>query len=53
MGTVAVREGMQVQQGDALGKTDGEPLYFEIRNKNVAINPSQWLTDASTKLTKQ
>lgn len=44
MGSVAVSIGNPVRQGDVLGKTAGEPIYFEIRNKNVAINPIQWLS---------
>jgi septal ring factor EnvC (AmiA/AmiB activator) len=43
MGGVAAEMGADLKQGDVLGRTAGEPLYFEIRNKNVAINPMQWL----------
>lgn len=53
MGSVAVSEKAAVKQGDVLGRTAGEPLYFEIRNRNVAINPLQWLANSSITLSKQ
>ncbi len=53
MGSVAKTEGAEVKQGHVLGKTSGEPLYFEIRNRNVAINPMQWLLNGSITLSKQ
>lgn len=53
MGNVAVSEGAEVHQGDVLGKTANDPFYFEIRNKNVAINPLQWISTDSVKLTKK
>jgi septal ring factor EnvC (AmiA/AmiB activator) len=55
MGAIAsgVENGATVSQGDAVGRTSGEPFYFEIRNKNIAINPLQWLSSGSITLTKQ
>lgn len=47
MGGVSVAEGNAVKRGDVLGKTAGEPLYFEIRNKNIAVNPMAWMLTAS------
>ena len=34
-----------VEKGDAIGVTgdSATPLYFEIRARNVAVNPLQWL----------
>ena len=36
-----------VAAGEVIGKSDnsGNPLYFEIRSRNVAVNPLQWLTN--------
>jgi septal ring factor EnvC (AmiA/AmiB activator) len=53
LGAVDVEEGALVRQGDALGKTSSEPLYFEIRDKNVAINPLQWLANGSITLSRK
>lgn len=41
------RVGDLVVEGDELGSTDesGQPLYFEIRARNVAVNPLQWLSN--------
>jgi septal ring factor EnvC (AmiA/AmiB activator) len=37
----------RVAAGESIGKSDnsGNPLYFEIRSRNVAVNPLQWLTN--------
>ena len=37
----------RVEAGEVIGKSDnsGNPLYFEIRSRNVAVNPLQWLTN--------
>jgi septal ring factor EnvC (AmiA/AmiB activator) len=53
MGALDVAKGADVTQGQVLGKTAGEPLYFEIRNKNVAINPLQWLSNNPITLSKK
>lgn len=52
LGSVAVDLGKLIGQGEVVGRTNGEPLYFEIRNKNVAINPLQWLGNGSITLSK-
>lgn len=52
MGAVAVQTGAMVAQGEVVGRTSGEPFYFEIRNKNIAINPLQWFLNSSITLTK-
>lgn len=44
LGSVGVALGGKIGQGGVVGRTNGEPLYFEIRDKNVAINPVQWLS---------
>jgi len=40
-------KGDWVSTGDAIGMTDGKrtPVYFEIREKNVAVAPLQWISD--------
>lgn len=45
LGEVLKREGDSVVVGDVLGRTerDGTPLYFEIRQRHVAVNPVPWL----------
>lgn len=52
LGSVSVELGRTLTQGMLVGRTNGEPLYFEIRNKNVAINPLQWLGNGSITLSK-
>lgn len=36
-----------VGAGDLIGQTDiqGTPIYFEIRSRNVAVNPLQWVVN--------
>lgn len=36
-----------VKKGEVIGLTDssGTPIYFEIRNRNVAVNPLQWVSN--------
>lgn len=45
LGEILKSEGELVYQGDAIGISDdaGTPIYFEIRVKNVAVNPLQWM----------
>lgn len=38
------REGSEVRAGDVVGVASDEPVYFEIRNRNIAMNPLQWLS---------
>lgn len=47
LGGITKKEGDAVVAGDPLGTTDGTgtPVYFEIRARNVAVNPLQWLSD--------
>ncbi len=48
MGIVNVQSGADVKIGDVIGKSSTEPFYFEIRNKNIAINPTHWLANEVT-----
>jgi len=52
LGRATVASGATIQQGDTVGQSSGEPLYFEIRNRNVAVNPVQWLANGAITLTK-
>ncbi len=44
LGELTKKTGEIVATGDAIGLTDtaGTPIYFEIRARNVAVNPLQW-----------
>lgn len=41
---LTVRKGDWVQEGQVLGSALDKPLYFEIRQRNVAINPLKWVS---------
>ncbi|MGK5089178.1 peptidoglycan DD-metalloendopeptidase family protein [Bdellovibrionota bacterium FG-2] len=47
LGEVSTKTGQTIDKGDAVGMTDsaGTPVYFEIRTRNVAVNPLQWLAN--------
>jgi septal ring factor EnvC (AmiA/AmiB activator) len=47
LGELKLRQGETVKAGDPIGSTDdtGTPVYFEIRARNVAVNPLQWLAN--------
>ena len=47
LGAVARKTGDAVAAGDVIGSTDdsGTPVYFEIRSRNVAVNPLQWISN--------
>lgn len=36
--------------GEVLGVASSDPVYFEIRNKNIAVNPMQWFGDKKVAL---
>ena len=43
LGEVSKKEGDEVQEGESIAKTSpSKPLYFEIRQRHVAINPVPW-----------
>lgn len=48
LGEVYKKEGDTVAEGEIIGKTalDNTPLYFEIRQRHVAVNPVPWLAKA-------
>jgi len=45
LGESRVKEGQDITQGHAVGRVSaqGAPVYFELRNRNIAVNPAQWL----------
>ncbi len=45
LGDMAKKEGDAVAAGEVIGHTalDGTPVYFEIRQRHVAVNPVPWL----------
>ncbi len=43
LGKVSAAEGTEIKQGQTVGSSATEPVYFEIRNRNIAMNPAQWL----------
>lgn len=47
LGELTKKTGDDVSTGDTIGRTDdlGTPVYFEIRARNVAVNPLQWLAN--------
>ncbi|MEK6577743.1 MAG: peptidoglycan DD-metalloendopeptidase family protein, partial [Bdellovibrionota bacterium] len=47
LGAIAKKTGDSVTAGEVIGKIDssGTPIYFEIRSRNVAVNPLQWLSN--------
>ncbi len=46
LGQLTRRAGDFVRAGDRIGVVDskGTPIYFEIRYRNVAVNPLQWVS---------
>jgi septal ring factor EnvC (AmiA/AmiB activator) len=42
------RTGDSVESGDLVGHADssGQPVYFEIRSRNIAVNPLQWVSSS-------
>jgi len=47
LGKLTKKEGDPVKAGDAIGFVDdaGTPIYFEIRARNIAVNPLQWVSN--------
>jgi septal ring factor EnvC (AmiA/AmiB activator) len=47
LGSSLKKTGDLVAPGEAIGLTDdlGTPVYFEIRSRNVAVNPLQWISN--------
>lgn len=47
LGSLNKKAGEVVAAGESLGLTDdlGTPVYFEIRARNVAVNPLQWISN--------
>jgi septal ring factor EnvC (AmiA/AmiB activator) len=47
LGELRRNTGDAVMAGDPIGMTDesGTPVYFEIRDRNIAVNPLQWVAN--------
>lgn len=45
LGKTEVSEGIELKEGAVLGRSSdfGTPIYFEIRDRSIAMNPLQWL----------
>jgi septal ring factor EnvC (AmiA/AmiB activator) len=45
LGELTRKNGDSVAAGDRIALTDdqGTPVYFEIRSRNIAVNPLQWV----------
>jgi septal ring factor EnvC (AmiA/AmiB activator) len=46
LGEALKGEGDEVKEGESIGRSalDGTPVYFEIRQRHVAVNPVPWFT---------
>ncbi len=46
LGSLMKKPGDFVAAGETIGTTDdaGTPIYFEIRDRNIAVNPLQWVS---------
>jgi septal ring factor EnvC (AmiA/AmiB activator) len=49
LGEALKKEGDDVKEGETIGKSalDGTPVYFEIRQRHVAVNPVPWFAKES------
>ncbi len=47
LGEIYKKKGDPVENGETIGVSDnsGTPVYFEIRARNVAVNPLQWFVN--------
>lgn len=47
LGDLKLKAGDPVAAGDSVGQSDdaGTPVYFEIRARNIAVNPLQWVSN--------
>ena len=51
LGEALKGEGDEVKEGEAIGRSalDGTPVYFEIRQRHVAVNPVPWFAKDLTR----
>lgn len=49
LGEALKAEGDEVNEGESIGRAalDGTPVYFEIRQRHVAVNPVPWFAGAA------
>ncbi len=43
LGSLKKNAGDEVRVGDSIGTSDGHPVYFEIRAKNIPVDPLAWV----------
>jgi septal ring factor EnvC (AmiA/AmiB activator) len=51
LGEALKAEGDDVKEGETIGRSalDGTPVYFEIRQRHVAVNPVPWFVKEATR----
>jgi len=52
LGEAMKKEGDEVKEGDVIARSaaDSTPLYFEIRQRHIAVNPVAWFPEDARKL---
>jgi septal ring factor EnvC (AmiA/AmiB activator) len=52
LGETLKKEGDEVKEGDVIARSaaDNTPVYFEIRQRHIAVNPVPWFGDGSRAL---
>jgi murein hydrolase activator len=52
LGEALKKDGEEVREGETIARSspDSTPLYFEIRQRHIAVNPVPWFTEASRAL---
>lgn len=50
LGETLKNEGDEVKEGESIGRSslDGTPVYFEIRQRHVAVNPVPWFSQGKS-----
>jgi septal ring factor EnvC (AmiA/AmiB activator) len=51
LGEAMKKEGDEVKEGETIGRSalDGTPVYFEIRQRHIAVNPVPWFAKDSVR----
>jgi septal ring factor EnvC (AmiA/AmiB activator) len=51
LGEALKNEGEEVKEGETIGRSafDGTPVYFEIRQRHIAVNPVPWFAKEATR----
>jgi murein DD-endopeptidase MepM/ murein hydrolase activator NlpD len=50
LGELRKKTGDEVRLGEVLGQSDdaGTPIYFELRSRNIPVNPLQWVSNSTS-----